>query len=267
MREALDDAIVRTIVPVMDDVAEALRSGDLIAVTSCLEGAFMDLRDDLVLYPAPPWLASPVDEGEMVRRVCARIAMAMRSRLDGSETSGEIERSARDAADRLLREGIEVEGLRATLEAMRRQADALGTMRGRMKTRDLSYGLATHLCEVVLARLDDYAILLSRPQNARAIEIGMPLLLDVLDGGTSIIGPGDMRALGLGGRGDRRGVRLAAHLMERAIALSADALDATRPDTMRMCVRIAASGLRDRPGMEAALRARLTVLELLTQEA
>lgn len=246
----------------LSDVCDALAAGDRQAMRRVIEGAYLEIRDDLGQHAAPEWLDHVQSPSALVHAVCTRISDGMRQLANGvDETVGIV----RDATTRavacicLAMDEAEEAQLASTLSEMKRHAAAVRDLAVRLgecpPLRDLSPALRRAVETCVSSRIGECASALTGHEGAENVVLASAILATCT---ASLVGQRDLVPLGLDGRRDRRGVDLAAGLVHLCLESSAHALGAPIPDGLRaLSVRMATGVLNADPSMEPRLRARM----------
>jgi hypothetical protein len=246
----------------LGDVADAIATGDRQAVRRTIEGAYLAIRDDLGQHASPEWLDQVASPSALVHAICMRIADRMRRMSNADRDASSVLRDAatQAVACLCLAMGDEEETqLVRTLSVMKRHARAAEGIATRLSECPTLMDLSPHLRRAVGAcvsdRIGEFASVLMSARGADAPDVGTWILHACPP---STVQQRDLASLDLDGRRDRRGIDLAAGIVEMCMKASAHALGSDAPDGLAaMSRRMAATALAAEPALEVRFRARM----------
>lgn len=267
MNEPLDVLILHVCTERLPDIADALAASDRQTLQQAMEGAYLEIRDDLGQYAAPKWLAPIRSSSVLVHAICIRIGEVIRHMTNADEETSAI---LRDATTRtvsclcLAMSDEEETQLDKTLSAMRNHARAAEEIAARLSECPALAGSSRHMRQAVEAcvsdRIGELASVLISGNGDATPGIASWILRACPP---SAVQRGDLTLLDLDGRRDRRGIDLAAGIVHLCMKAAAHAVETDVPEEMRaISTRIAAAALTSEPVLEMRFRARLLAVGL-----
>lgn len=267
MNDPLDILISHVCSERLADIDDALAAADRQTLQKAMQGAYLEVRDDLGQYAAPEWLAPIRSSSALVHAICVRIGEGIRRLANAdAETSGILrEATARAVSCLCLAMSDEEETqLDRTLTAMRSHARAAEEIAGRLSECPALAGSSRHLRQAVEGcvsdRMGELASVLISADGDATRGIASWILRACPP---SAVQRGDLALLDLDGRRDRRGIDLAAGIVHLCMKAAAHALETDVSEEMRaISTRMAAAALTSEPVLEMRFRARLLAVGL-----
>jgi len=262
LNDPLDILISHVCSERLADIDDALAAADRQTLQQAMQGAYLEIKDDLGQYAAPEWLAPIRSSSALIHAICVRMGEVIKRMTNADEETSEI---LRDATTRtvsclcLAMSDEEETQLDRTLSAMRNHARAAEGIAGRMSECPALAGSSRHLRQAVEAcvsdRIGELASVLISGDGDATPGIASWILRACPP---SAVQRRDLPLLGVDGRRDRRGIDLAAAIVHLCMKATAHALETAVPEKMReISTRMAAAAFMSEPVLEIRFRARL----------